>query len=76
MADLTKFRKLQDGVNVYELENPVELVVFTKVPMKWLLIDRETGEQYIGTTPKENQNHWSKVPESEMYRYAVEKQDA
>lgn len=38
------FRKLQDGVQVYELEEPVELVVKTKAPMKWLLIDRETGE--------------------------------
>ena len=70
------FRQLKDGVQVYELENPVELIVKTKAPMKWLLIDRETGEQYIGTTPKEDQYHWSKVPESEMYRYAVEKQDA
>jgi hypothetical protein len=40
--------------------------------MKWLLIDRETGEQYIGATPKENEKHWNKIPESEMYRYAME----
>lgn len=69
------FRKLQNGTEVYELESPVELVVKTKAPMKWLLIDRETGEQYIGSTPKEGSLHWSKVPESEMYRYAVERDD-
>lgn len=71
-------RKLQNGVDVYELDEPVELVVFTKAPMKWLLIDRETGEQYIGQTPRDREYHWSKVPESEMYRYALEepKQDA
>ena len=68
------FRKLQDGVQVYELEEPVELVVKTKAPMKWLLIDRETGEQYIGATPKPGEKHWQKIPESEMYRYAVEKE--
>jgi hypothetical protein len=66
-------RTLQNGVQVYELKEPVELIVKTKAPMKWLLIDQETGEQYIGTTPKEGQYHWSKVPESEMYRYAMEK---
>lgn len=66
------FRKLQDGVQVYELEQPVELVVKTRAPMKWLLIDRETGEQYIGATPKENEKHWNKIPQSEMYRYAME----
>ena len=53
---MTNFRKLQDGVQVYELEEPVELVVKTKAPMKWKLIDRETGEEYIGNTPKEGQN--------------------
>ena len=66
------FRKLQDGVQVYELEQPVELVVKTRAPMKWLLIDRETGEHYIGATPKENEKHWNKIPQSEMYRYAME----
>lgn len=54
-------RKLQNGVEVYELEQPVKLIVYTKVPMKWLLIDRETGEQYIGNTPKDGEHHWSKI---------------
>jgi hypothetical protein len=29
--------------------------------MKWKLVDRETGEEYIGNTPKEGEYHWSKV---------------
>lgn len=70
------FRKLQDGVQVYELEEPVELVVKTKAPAKWLLVDRETGEQYIGATPKEGQKYWNRIPESEMYRYKLEKDNA
>ena len=55
-------RTLKNGVQVYELEEPVELIIKTKAPMKWLLIDRETGEQYIGTTPREGDYHWSKLP--------------
>ena len=70
------FRKLHDGVQVYELEEPVELIVKTKAPAKWLLVDRETGEQYIGATPKEGEKHWNRIPESEMYRYKLEKDDA
>ena len=66
-------RTLQNGIQVYELEKSVELVVKTKAPMKWLLIDRETGEQYIGATPKDGLLHWNRIPESEMYRYALEK---
>lgn len=31
-----------------ELEDPVDLVIHTKSPSKWLLIDRETGETYEG----------------------------
>lgn len=58
---MKKFRKLLDGVEVYELDEPVELVVKTLAPMKWKLIDRETGEEYIGTTPKDNGYHWSKI---------------
>ena len=58
---MPNFRKLLDGVSVYELNEPVELVVKTRAPMKWKLVDRETGEEYIGNTPKEGEYHWSKV---------------
>ena len=54
-------RKLQNGVTVYELDEPVELVVRTRAPMKWKLIDRETGEEYIGSTPKDGEHTWKKL---------------
>ena len=54
-------RKLLDGSKVYELDESVELIVKTKAPMKWLLIDQETGEEYIGQTPKDGKMHWSKI---------------
>ena len=58
---MTNFRKLKEGIQVYELDEPVELVVKTKAPMKWKLVDRETGEEYIGNTPEEGEYHWSKI---------------
>jgi hypothetical protein len=32
-----------------ELQESVDLVVHTKSPQKWLLIDRETGQSYEGS---------------------------
>ena len=57
-------RKLQNGVQVYELDNPVTLTVYTKCPMKYKLVDRETGEEYIGQDPNKNNYSWAKIPES------------
>ena len=37
-------RKLIDGSEVPELAEARELVLKTRCPEKWLLIDRETGE--------------------------------
>ena len=31
-----------------DLDTPVDLIIHTKSPNKWLLIDRETGEVYQG----------------------------
>jgi hypothetical protein len=31
-----------------ELDRSVNLIVCTKSPQKWLLIDRETGQSYVG----------------------------
>ena len=56
-----KFRKLKDGAQVYELEKPVTLTVYTKCPMKYKLVDRETGEEYIGQDPNKNKYSWSKI---------------
>jgi len=56
-----KFRVLNNKVKVYELDSEVVLHVHTNCPMKWKLIDRETGEEYIGMTPKEGEIHWSKI---------------
>lgn len=55
-------RKLQDGTEVLELELPVTLEVYTKCPEKWMLVDMETGEQYIGhIDPLAGPSNWRKL---------------
>jgi hypothetical protein len=53
-------RKLIDGSEVPELEEAQTLMLKTKCPEKWLLVDRETGEIYTPySTPGPNQ--WKKI---------------
>jgi hypothetical protein len=40
-----------------EFDNPIDLVVHTKCPDKWLLIDRGTGEIYQGSS----NGHWNRL---------------
>jgi len=38
-------------MNIYsKLEEPINLLVHTKSPTKWLLIDRETGQVFQGNS--------------------------
>ena len=43
-----KFRKLLDGSEVEDLDSPIDLIIHTKAPAKWKIIDLETGQEYIG----------------------------
>lgn len=43
-----KFRKLLDGSEVEDLDYPIDLIIHTKAPAKWKIIDLETGQEYIG----------------------------
>lgn len=59
---MQKQRILKNGNAVYELDKAIELIVKTKAPGKWKLIDQETGEEYIGQTPTKGQpNSWKKI---------------
>lgn len=55
-----KYRVLKNGKRVTELEEAKTLTVHTKCPEKWLLIDQETGEHYIGYAT-EGKNSWQKI---------------
>lgn len=57
-----KTRTLLDGNDVPELDQPVTLEVYTKCPQKWMLIDLQTGERYIGhSDPDAGPSDWKKV---------------
>ena len=53
-------RKLLDGSEVAELATAKTLEVVTKCPEKWMLVDLETGERYIGHTTN-GPSYWNKV---------------
>jgi hypothetical protein len=42
-------RILKDGSEIISFETPVDLIIHTKAPGKWKLIDLETGEEYLGS---------------------------
>ena len=56
-------RKLRvSGAEVPEFDVAIRLKVVTKCPGKWKLTDMETGEEYIGQVPTENDtHHWRKI---------------
>jgi len=53
-------RKLQDGTEVEEFDKAVTLTIYTKCPEKYMLIDMQTGERYVGTRAIGNQD-WKKL---------------
>jgi len=57
-------RKLLDKTEIKELNKPIDLIIRTKVPKKWKLIDLETGEEYIGTLPEDREKpdwYWKRT---------------
>lgn len=44
-----KKRKLLDGSEVDDYDYPIDLILHTKAPGKWKLIDLETGQEYFGS---------------------------
>ena len=56
-----KARKLIDGSIVEELKEPVSLVIETKCPSKWKIVDMETGQAYIGTDKNKKFQYWQAI---------------
>ena len=54
-------RKLLNGEVVEETAFPMNLVVHTKAPGKWKLVDMETGQEYIGSIIVNEYGHWVRV---------------
>ena len=55
-----KNRRLIDGKFVTELDEPITLNVYTKCPEKYMLVDMETGQKYIGRTTK-GKSSWKRI---------------
>ena len=59
---MSKTRKLLDGSEVKEFEQALTLEVRTKCPEKWMLIDLETGQRFVGhEDPQAGPSHWKKI---------------
>jgi hypothetical protein len=54
-------RKLLNGTEVQESDTPIDLIVHTKAPSKWKLIDMETGQEYVGSTEITKYGHWIRI---------------
>jgi len=49
---IIKIRKLLNGSTVSEFDEAVDLIIHTKAPGKYKIIDLETGEEYVGSEIK------------------------
>ena len=58
-------RTIIDGTTVPSPELANEIVVKTKCPSKYKLVDMETGLQYTGVIPDSNNGHfWKRTDEA------------
>lgn len=57
-------RKLIDGTQAIELDQPIVLEIKTKCPSKYLLLDLENNETYRGTDTNRSGEHWHKIENS------------
>jgi hypothetical protein len=46
---------------VEEFSKAVDLTIHTKAPGKWLLIDLETGQEYIGSNVPTKYGRWRRL---------------
>jgi len=42
-------RNLKNGSTSDSYDRPIDIIIHTKSPGKWLIIDLETGEEYLGS---------------------------
>lgn len=54
-------RKLLNGQTVEESPQAVDLTIHTKCPEKWLLIDMETGQKYLGSAEATKYGKWKRI---------------
>lgn len=53
--------RMYQGAEVPELDKAVDLTIHTKAPGKWLLVDLETGQEYIGSAVPNAYGKWMRL---------------
>jgi len=54
-------RTLINGDSAEEYEKAIDLTIYTKCPEKWLLIDLETGQHYMGSPEPNQYGKWKRI---------------
>ena len=52
---------MYQGATAHEFEKAVDLTIHTKSPGKWLLIDLETGQEYVGLDVPTKWGRWQRI---------------
>lgn len=60
-------RNLINGGEVQELREPINLLVRTLVPPKWILVDQETGQVYQGSDRMDSYGPWVRLNVDDRY---------
>jgi hypothetical protein len=58
--------RMYQGAEVEEFTNAIDLTIHTKSPSKWLLIDLETGQEYIGSDVPTKYGRWRRLKDRHM----------
>jgi hypothetical protein len=53
-----------DGTEVEECDKAIDLTIHTKAPAKWLLIDLETGQEYVGSDKPNLYGKWRRIKDA------------
>ena len=53
--------RMYQGSEVQEYEKATDLTIHTKAPGKWLLVDLETGHEYIGSAEGGPYGKWIRI---------------
>jgi hypothetical protein len=60
-----KPRNLINGKKAKSYLKPIDLVIHTKAPEKWKLVDMETGQEYMGLAKPGDLGMWDKIEEQD-----------
>ena len=67
-----KTRKLIDGREAQELEQPIKLLIETKCPSKWKIVGMEIGQAYIGTNNNKKFQYWQPIDDNRLKNIETE----